>query len=120
MGTKILVVDDEQRYRHLLRVNLEAEGYEVYVARDGTEAIEQVTSKQPDLVILDVMMPRLDGWEVLQSLQSNPATRKIPVLVCSAWDEPELAYSLGAAAFLKKPLLQRTLLDVLYQLNLLE
>ena len=65
MGTRILVVDDEQLYRHLLRVNLETEGYEVIAARDGEEAIELVTSRQPDLIILDVAMPRLDGFSTL-------------------------------------------------------
>jgi CheY-like chemotaxis protein len=103
--------------------------FERYLSRTGLQVVGNTNPEQtlqlaaqlqPDLIILDVMMPRLDGWEVLQSLQSNPATKNIPVLVCSAWDEPDLAYSLGAAAFLKKPLLQRNLLDVLYQLNLLE
>ncbi|WP_322791316.1 ATP-binding response regulator [Bellilinea sp.] len=116
----ILVVDDQAVALKMFERYLSHTGLQVIGLNDPEQTLQVASHLQPDLIILDVMMPRLDGWEVLQSLQSNPSTRKIPVLVCSAWDEPELAYSLGAAAFLKKPLLQRTLLDVLYQLNFLE
>lgn len=116
----ILVVDDQPAALKMFERYLSHTGLQVIGLNTPEQTLQLASQLQPDLIILDVMMPRLDGWEVLQSLQSNPATRKIPVLVCSAWDEPELAYSLGAAAFLKKPLLQRNLLDVLYQLNLLE
>ena len=61
MDTRILIVDDEVLYQHLVKVNLEAEGYEVITASNGEEALEMVASKRPDMVILDVMMPRLDG-----------------------------------------------------------
>jgi CheY-like chemotaxis protein len=65
-------------------------------------------------------MPTMDGWEILQALQADPETRHIPVIVCSVWDEPELAFSLGAADFLKKPITQRDLLDALVRLKLLD
>lgn len=116
----ILVVDDQAAALKMFERYLSHTGIQVIGNNNPEQTLQLAAQLQPDLIILDVMMPRLDGWEVLQSLQSNPATKNIPVLVCSAWDEPDLAYSLGAAAFLKKPLLQRNLLDVLYQLNLLE
>ncbi|MCX7976929.1 MAG: response regulator, partial [Bellilinea sp.] len=116
----ILVVDDQAAALKMFERYLSRTGIQVVGNNNPEQTLQLAAQLQPDLIILDVMMPRLDGWEVLQSLQSNPATKNIPVLVCSAWDEPDLAYSLGAAAFLKKPLLQRNLLDVLYQLNLLE
>jgi CheY-like chemotaxis protein len=59
------------------------------------------------------MMPKVDGWEILQSLRLNEKTKHIPIIVCSAWGEPELAKSLGASHFLRKPIVQRELLDVL-------
>ena len=70
------------------------------------------------LLILDGMMPTMDGWEILQTLQTDPETQHIPVIVCSVWDEPELAFSLGAVDFLKKPITQKELLDALARLAL--
>lgn len=116
----VLVVDDQAAALKMFERYLSHTGIQVIGNNLPEQTLQIAAQLQPDLIILDVMMPRLDGWEVLQSLQSNPATKNIPVLVCSAWDEPDLAYSLGAAAFLKKPLLQRNLLDVLYQLSLFE
>ena len=75
---------------------------------------------QPQAITLDVMMPTIDGWEVLQMLQTDPETQHIPVIVCSVWDEPELASSLGAAGFLKKPITQKDLLSALARLKLLD
>ncbi|RMF47298.1 MAG: response regulator, partial [Anaerolineae bacterium] len=74
---------------------------------------------RPVLITLDVMMPGLDGWELLQSLRMDEETRQIPVLVCSAWNEPELAKSLGAVAFLKKPITRQDLLSALEQIGVL-
>jgi CheY-like chemotaxis protein len=72
------------------------------------------------LLILDVMMPHTDGWEVLQTLQLDPHMKHVPVIICSAWGEPELARSLGAVAFLKKPIIQKDLLDLLVHLGLVQ
>ncbi len=72
-----------------------------------------VAENPPDLIILDVMMPTMDGWQVLRSLKQNPGTEKIPIIVCSVLKEPELAISLGARAYLKKPVDRLELLATL-------
>lgn len=84
MPKKILAVDDEKHIVRLVQVNLERAGYEVVTANDGKEALEKVESEKPDLLVLDVMMPYLDGFEVLQSLRRNPETRDIPVIMLTA------------------------------------
>ena len=73
---------------------------------------------QPGLILLDVMMPTVDGWEILQALKMDYMTNQIPVIVCSAWDAPEMARSLGAVEFLKKPITRQTLLNMLDQMGL--
>lgn len=84
MPRKILTVDDEKHIVRLIQVNLERQGYEVVTANDGREALEKVDSERPDLVILDVMMPYMDGFEVLQNMKRNPSTRDIPVIMLTA------------------------------------
>ena len=84
MPRKILAVDDEKHIVRLVQVNLERQGYEVVTASDGKEALEKVEEEHPDLVVLDVMMPYMDGFEVLQNLRRNPATREIPVIMLTA------------------------------------
>jgi two-component system alkaline phosphatase synthesis response regulator PhoP/two-component system response regulator VicR len=84
MAKKILAVDDERHIVRLVQVNLERQGYEVVTAFDGKEALEKVQSEQPDLIVLDVMMPYMDGFEVLQNLKRDPSTRDIPVIMLTA------------------------------------
>ncbi len=84
MARKILAVDDEKHIVRLVQVNLERAGYEVVTANDGKEALQKVAEENPDLVVLDVMMPYMDGFEVLQNLRRNPATRDIPVIMLTA------------------------------------
>src|SRR5205807_6916457 len=84
MAKKILAVDDEQHIVRLVQVNLERQGYEVVTAFDGKEALEKVESEHPDLIVLDVMMPYMDGFEVLQNLKKNQNTREIPVIMLTA------------------------------------
>lgn len=84
MPRKILTVDDEKHIVRLIQVNLERHGYEVVTAFDGREALQKVDEERPDLVILDVMMPYMDGFEVLQNLKRNPGTRDIPVIMLTA------------------------------------
>ena len=84
MPRKILAVDDERHIVRLVQVNLERQGYIVVTAFDGKEALEKVESEKPDLVVLDVMMPYMDGFEVLQNLRKNQATRDLPVIMLTA------------------------------------
>ena len=84
MPKKILAVDDERSIVRLVQVNLQRAGYEVVTAFDGKEALEKVASEEPDLVVLDVMMPYMDGFEVLQTLRKNPGTRDLPVIMLTA------------------------------------
>src|SRR5689334_22193913 len=84
MPKKILAVDDERHIVRLVQVNLQRAGYDVVTAYDGKDALEKVESEHPDLVVLDVMMPYMDGFEVLQNLRKNPNTRELPVIMLTA------------------------------------
>ena len=84
MPRKILACDDEKHIVRLVQVNLERAGYTVVTANDGKEALQKVEEENPDLVVLDVMMPYMDGFEVLQNLRRNSATRDIPVIMLTA------------------------------------
>jgi CheY-like chemotaxis protein len=116
----LLVVDDQETavrmfQRYLSHTNLRLVG-----VHDGSQVLPMAQRLQPQAVTLDIMMPNMDGWEVLQSLQADPTTAHIPVIVCSVWEEPELASSLGAADFLGKPIRRTALLTALARLNLLD
>lgn len=84
MPKKILAVDDERHIVRLVEVNLQRAGYEVVTAYDGKEALDKVKSEKPDLVVLDVMMPYMDGFEVLKNLKADPETAEIPVIMLTA------------------------------------
>lgn len=84
MPKKILAVDDERHIVRLVEVNLQRAGYEVVTAFDGKEALEKVKSESPDLIVLDVMMPYMDGFEVLKNLKADSETRDIPVIMLTA------------------------------------
>lgn len=81
---KILAVDDEKHIVRLVQVNLERAGYQVVTAYDGVDALKKVSDEKPDLIVLDVMMPQMDGFEVLKNLKANPDTRDIPVIMLTA------------------------------------
>jgi CheY-like chemotaxis protein len=114
----ILVVDDQKPTQQMFRRFLNRTSYQVVGVTDPSLAPSLAQQHKPVLITLDVMMPKVDGWEILQVLQTDPDTKDIPVLVCSAWEEPELARSLGAVGFLKKPIRQGDLLQMLNRLNL--
>src|SRR2546423_3617529 len=82
--TKVLVIDDEPPIRLLCRVNLEAEGMEVLEAADGPSGLEQARTEAPDVILLDVMMPGLDGWRVAEQLLTEPVTERIPIVFLTA------------------------------------
>jgi two-component system, OmpR family, alkaline phosphatase synthesis response regulator PhoP len=103
---KILVVDDERHIVRLIQVNLERAGYQVVTAFDGKEALKKVDAEKPDLVVMDVMMPYMDGFEALKNLQANPATRDIPVVMLTAKAQDAdifRGWSSGVSAYLTKP-----------------
>lgn len=114
----VLLVDDNPGLLRLLRRYLSGSPYTVVEARTADEALRLAQEVQPDAITLDVMMPTIDGWELLQMLRAQPATRHIPVIVCSVLKERSLALSLGAAGFLEKPVTQDALLQALAELNL--
>lgn len=84
MAGRVLVVDDEAEIRELCRVNLEFEGFDVVEARNGSEAIEMARRLRPDLVFLDLMMPGVDGWDVLHALKTDDDLASIPVILLTA------------------------------------
>lgn len=115
MPTRVLVVDDNPAIQQLFERYLAPQQYEVIHARSGSEALRLAEEAQPHIITLDVMMPTVDGWQVLRALQQNSATAHIPIVVCSVLNEPEIALSLGARAYLKKPIDRLTLVETLTQ-----
>jgi CheY-like chemotaxis protein len=102
----VLLVDDEPAIRTICRVNLEGDGLAVAEAADGTAALEQVRRARPSLVLLDVMMPTVDGWKVAEELAADDETRDIPVVFLSARAAREdrlRAQELGAVGYVVKP-----------------
>lgn len=112
---KVLVVDDNQAIHQLFERYLAPHFYEILHAYDGLTALQMAAEVRPDIIILDVMMPAVDGWQVLRNLVENPTTMQIPIIICSVLKESELAFSLGARAYIKKPVDRMELLATLAQ-----
>jgi PAS domain S-box-containing protein len=108
-ATTILLVDDEPQIHELIGTMLSREGYRVVHASSGKEAIVKAAEVQPAVVLLDVMMPHVDGWTVLKTMKHDPNLKDIPVVIVSMLDEKRLGMSLGAAEFLTKPVDRRVL-----------
>jgi two-component system alkaline phosphatase synthesis response regulator PhoP len=109
---KILVVDDEEDILELLKFNLSREGYQVSCAASGEEALSQIRSKTPDLMVLDLMLPGTDGLEVTKSLKEDPETRNIPIVMLTAKGEEAdivTGLELGADDYITKPFSPRVL-----------
>jgi CheY-like chemotaxis protein len=103
---RVLVVDDDEVIRQLIAVNLELEGFEVFTAVDGQDCLDRVTEIQPDVITLDVMMPRLDGWVTATQLRRNPDTSAIKVVLITARaqeDDRARGKQVGVDAYLTKP-----------------
>jgi CheY-like chemotaxis protein len=114
-GPTVVVVEDDRRSFDLLRVYLEAAGARVVSARDGREGLDTVRRLSPAGVILDILLPGIDGWEVLAQLKADPGTAAIPVIVVSMLDERGRGFALGAAEYLVKPVGKEELLAALYR-----
>jgi len=117
-GALILVVEDDIPTVEILTIHLTQGGYKVAHAYDGEEAIIKAKELKPFLITLDIMLPKKDGWEVLQSLKNDPETRDIPVIIHSIIENKELAFALGATDYMVKPLDKNILLGKLMELSL--
>jgi two-component system alkaline phosphatase synthesis response regulator PhoP/two-component system response regulator VicR len=119
MDSTILVCDNEEVLRGLVRASLDGNGYTLVEARDGDEAVEQARLVQPDLILLDMMMPSKSGLEVLAELRSDPELRDIPVVMLTARaqvTDREAARLAGADRFLAKPFSPLELVSVVKEL----
>ena len=95
----ILIVEDEEFLLRALKDNLEGEGYKIGIASDGDEAIKQIEEKKPDLILLDILMPKRDGFFVLEAIKSNPKWKLIPVIILSnLGDDDDIKKALGTGA----------------------
>ena len=117
-GPLVLIVDDDEPLRRYLRVNLELEGYSVVEAGSGDEGLAAIDEEPPDLILLDVMMPKVDGWEMLRRMQERHGIGSIPVIMFSGKSEEsaEEAAARGAQAFIGKPFDPQQLIDSTKQL----
>ncbi|MEH1978648.1 MAG: PAS domain S-box protein [Nostoc sp.] len=115
----ILVVDDDANIRELLRQQLENEGYNVREGKDGVDAIHQIKTARPDLILLDVMMPQINGFDVAAVLKNDPQTADIPIIILSIIENKERGYHIGIDRYLTKPIDTAKLLNeigsLLYQ-----
>ena len=120
MHTSVLVVDDEPQVVWMLQFSLEAEGFQTFAARDGRTALDELRQHRPQLMLLDIMMPVMDGWSVLQEIRDLPEGERPRVVVVSAratLRDRAKAAELGAVAFVAKPFNVDDLLGVLNRLK---
>jgi two-component system response regulator MprA len=118
MTYTVLVVDDEPATRDLLRLMLQTAGHTIEEASHGQEALEQVAANRPDVVLLDVMMPHMDGITACRRLRQNPATADLPIIMFSAkanWSAIEEGLIAGANEYLTKPISRKDLLQTIEQ-----
>jgi two-component system alkaline phosphatase synthesis response regulator PhoP len=111
---KILVVDDEIYIVHILDFSLGMEGYEVLTALDGEQALEKARAEHPDLIVLDIMMPKLDGYETCKLLKADTNTKDIPVILLSAKGrnvDQKIGFEVGADDYITKPFSPRKLVE---------
>ncbi|MDM8558101.1 response regulator [Candidatus Parabeggiatoa sp. HSG14] len=112
-GGVVLVIDDEEEIRNVLQKYLSKLGYQVEVADSGEEGLRLARKLLPDVITLDVMMPKMDGWEVLSHLKADPELANIPVIILSVIEDKTMGYSLGATDYLSKPVTREQLSNVL-------
>ena len=113
---KILIADDDPTIIMLLQVNLEMEDYDVVCAADGQDAVEKAIVEHPDLIILDIMMPRMDGWAAQEALAAHPDLAEVPVIFLSARAQQadlRRGYEAGVAEYVTKPFDPTALLEII-------
>lgn len=115
----VFIIDDNQGWIELVGRFLEGYNCAIVSPKESLDSIDQAQELAPSAIILDVMMPKRDGWEILQRLRTQPATALIPVVVCSVFNDPQLAYSLGASAFVAKPANREMIVETLQQLGVI-
>ncbi len=118
MAKKVLLVEDEKNVILGVRTCLDAVGYDIEIVEDGQEALDAVKREHPDLILLDLLLPKVDGFEVLKTLKENEDTASIPVIVLTAKAEEEdrqRVMDLGAENYMTKPFKPQELWDVLRQ-----
>ena len=106
MAKKILAVDDEKHILRLVQINLEKAGYKVVTGTNGREALEKVRSEKPELVVMDVMMPEMDGYESIREIRSSASFRNLPVLAVTSkamMGDREKCIAVGASDYISKP-----------------
>jgi len=111
---RILVVDDEIYIVHILDFSLGMEGYEVLTALDGEQALEKARAEKPDLIVLDIMMPKLDGYETCRRLKADADTKDVPVILLSAKGrnvDQKVGFEVGADDYITKPFSPRKLVE---------
>ena len=119
MAKKILVVDDEVQLLEMVKMRLEASGYEVITACDGQEALDKARQDRPDLIILDLMLPKIDGYKVCRMLKFDEKYHKIPIVLFSAKAQEQdklLGEQVGANGYITKPFEPKVLLDKIAEL----
>jgi CheY-like chemotaxis protein len=114
----VLIIDDNEGLVDLMKHYLANQAYQVISANSGAAGLDLAINLQPDVIIMDLMMPGMDGWELLQRLRTDAATRDVAVVICSVINDPELAFSLGASCFVAKPVNQEKILNALAEVGL--
>jgi len=116
-GDTILIVDDDPEMRRLLAHAFQGEGYPTLTAATGREALELARTRQPLAITLDIIMPDMDGWEVLVRLKENPDTAAIPVIIVSVTDDQDTGSALGAVGYITKPVDHQTLIEEIKKIH---
>lgn len=120
MGARVLIAEDEANIAESLSFILSREGHEVLAVADGEAALRQLRGELPDLLILDVMLPGLNGFEVLKAIKSDTRLKSLPVIVLTAKTQPqdrELAEAIGVSAYLTKPFSNRDIVEQVRRLT---
>jgi two-component system KDP operon response regulator KdpE len=116
---RVLIVDDDPMVTRLVRINLELENFEVVEAWDGKTALDIIKNQTPDLLLLDIMMPQMDGWEILKKIREDPAVKDLPIVALTAKVQDEdiaRGWRMGADGYIVKPFNPVSLAETLRQI----